>query len=685
MRVTHRIGRSAAPAAAALAAAFAFLPIVNWLPGGRSAPWYGSTLSGWLSGTAIAVGGGLVLGILARRLPWVMEHGPGRDPVARPRRHARALAAAWLLVLPLAALFAYAAIATRVFSRKPLLIDEIVQLFQARIFASGLLWWPSTGRPDLFGSMHVVDLAGKVYGQFPAGGPAMLLLGRLAGATWLVGPVSGALAVAAFLLFLRVAEPRHTVRAGAALLFAFAPFTLFMSGTYMNHVTTALWLLVAIASLAYATRGAVPRPWLALASGLGFGLAATIRPVDAFSFALPAGLWYVERTRRDRSRWPELVAAGVGVAVPLVALMWVNVHTTGAPLRFGYSVLWGPKHNLGFHEAPWGPAHTPARGVALVNLYFLRLQTYLFETPIPSLLPGILALALTRRLAPLDRYLLAASALVVGFYFAYWHDGFYLGPRFMYPLVPLLALWTARLPALVRERWGRGLAHRTTLGSYAVAAAVSLLALTPMRARQYENGLLTMRWNAERAAKVAGVRNALVLVRESWGAQLVARMWGLGISRADAEQFYRMTDACALERGIAALERSGVRDSAAARSLRPLLRDSLGVLSSPFSPDSSIGYVPGAVYTPECRERLAEDSLGFTLYPPLLLAEGGNAYARDLQARDSVLLAAYPERPVYLLKPATAREGDVPRFYRVSRDSLRRAWAVEARHQAGAG
>ena len=41
-------------------------------------------------------------------------------------------------------------------------------------------------------------------------------------------------------------------------------------------------------------------------------------------------------------------------------------------------------------------------------------------------------------------------ALLLLSYFAYWHDGFYLGPRFMLPLAPWLALWTARLPAVLR-------------------------------------------------------------------------------------------------------------------------------------------------------------------------------------------------------------------------------------------
>jgi hypothetical protein len=71
-----------------------------------------------------------------------------------------------------------------------------------------------------------------------------------------------------------------------------------------------------------------------------------------------------------------------------------------------------------------------------------------------------------------------------------------------------------------------------------------------------------------------------------------------------------------------------------------------------------------------------EDRAGFTVYLPFLVADGDSVvYARDLHARDSVLLARYPTRTVYLVRPPSDSDGVVPRFWRVSRDSLRAAWA----------
>ena len=81
------------------------------------------------------------------------------------------------------------------------------------------------------------------------------------------------------------------------------------------------------------------------------------------------------------------IALIVGVLTRVfAALLAVNASQTGDPFTFGYIAMWGDTHALGFHPTPWGDVHTPARGLELVNLYLLRLQTYLFESAAPSLL-----------------------------------------------------------------------------------------------------------------------------------------------------------------------------------------------------------------------------------------------------------------------------------------------------------
>lgn len=334
----------------------------------------------------------------------------------------------------------------------------------------------------------------------------------------------------------------------------------------------------------------------------------------------------------------------------MAALFWVNAQTTGDPFLFGYDLLWGAGHGLGFHQSPWGPQHTPLRGLELVSLNFTRLSVYLFETPFPALLPAAVALWFARPLRAMDRFLFASAGLVVAGYWAYWHDGFYLGPRFMVPLLPVLVLSSARLPLVLRDRLPRtfpaALALRATL---AAGAAYALVTIVVVRAPQYRNGMTSMRVDVASAARAAGVQDALVLVKESWGAQLMIRMWAAGISRSDAEVLYRNSDACKLELVLAGIEGDGVRGDAARARLVPLRADSSALVKSTRSPDFTERMLPGYAYAPVCEARLAADATGFSHFAPFRLVRDGNVYARWLPGREEEIMAAFPERSVYLL------------------------------------
>ena len=676
-----RTGRLWARAAAAFLSVFGFLPVANWIRGGRDWPRYGGDLEGWLAGSAIALGVGVLYHMLTRRSERLWPSG-GMDPVVRVWARRPRLTNALLAIVSFAC---YALSAKWVFDGRPLLVDEVAQLFQARIFAQGRIAGVLDSVPELFSTLHLVERDGRVFSQFPPGGPAVLAVGVVFGATWLVVPLCGALATWCFAAFTRGVEPdRPGVSLLASLLFAFAPYMVFMSGSQMNHVPTLLGVCAALLALERATAPeGVPartRSLHALACGLALGLAATVRPVDAAAFALPVGAWLAWRAVRDRRAIPPLIASGLGISIPIALMLWFNARTTGAPLLFGYEALWGKGHELGFHAAPWGVAHTPARGLELVSLYFLRLQTYLFETPIPSLVAAIIALALVPALRRLDGVVLAGSAMLVVLYFAYWHDGFYLGPRFFVCLLPVLALWTARLFPEWRARWGRGASYRVMTAAAVCSLLIALGITGPLRAREYHGGLKTMRWDVDAAARRAGVRNAIVFVRESWGAQLMVRLWARGLSHAESQALYHFVDACALERGLDSLEHTGGRDSIARALMLPLLADSLRVIRSPFSADSPERFLPGAPYGPLCVRRIEEDRAGFTVYLPFTVASGDDVlYARDLHARDSVLLARFPARAVYLARPASDSDGALPVFWRLSRDSLRAAWA---RHES---
>ena len=109
-------------------------------------------------------------------------------------------------------------------------------------------------------------------------------------------------------------------------------------------------------------------------------------------------------------------------------------------------------------------------------------------------------------------------------YWAYWHDGFYLGPRFMLPLAPWLALWTARFPAALAERPASLPLRRAVLVGGFAALVMGATKLLPLRAQQYRNGMLSMRFDIDALARKAGVQR---------GAGVRARKLGRPVHRPD--------------------------------------------------------------------------------------------------------------------------------------------------------
>ena len=657
----HRAGGWAARLVIAALLVSSLLPVPNWFPSERSAPWYGALATGWLVGAAWVVGGALVLGLASRRWPRLWREGSlGQAIASFDPLHPRALA-----IVAVAAGLGYLAVAAGVFDRRPLLIDEVVQVFQARTYAGGRLWLPVDPDPAFRSTLNLVEFEGRWFGHFPPGWPLLLAVGEWVGASWVVGPVVGGLTVWMWGLVLRQIEPAASIRAGALLLFAFAPFTLFMAASHMNHGPVLFWLLAGVAGwLAFLER---PRAVTGLAIGLAFGMAAITRPGDAAAFAVPMAAWALLWVRGP-GRVAPLGWIGLGLVPPLAFMGLVNGATTGSVLTSGYELLWGPNVGLGFHPAPYGPPHTVGRGFELVALYLLRLNTFLFEAPIPGLVFAGAALGLSRPLRPADRYLLGAGAAVLLVYFAYWHDGFFLGPRFGYPLVPIVALWTARFPSMVAGRFGPGLARRVGAYAMALAAAGTVASGLPARLGGTSALLPVMRFDADRAAAAAGIRDAVIFVRESWGSQLVARMWALGISKPDAERYYRNIDGCLLDGALARRERGEDRGPIGA-SLDPLMADSAKLVRSPFSPDSSERVLDGARYDRRCVARINENRQGTTILAPHLLTHRPDLwFGRDLHELNRSVLAARPAATVYLMyQPPMA---PVPIIVPVRRDSI---------------
>jgi hypothetical protein len=552
-------------------------------------------------------------------------------------------------------------VSTLAFEHRPQLVDSVIQLFQAKIFAAGDVAAPAPSAPQFFVTQHMIVDDGRWYSQYPPGHSALLAMGVLAGAPWLV-PIALSLAAAALLHgFARRAYDAPT--AGVTLLLTvLAPFFFFMGASFMSHVSS----LAAVCGFlyCYARWEAAGRLGSLAAAGAVLGAAFLSRPVEALAIGAVFGAALAADCVRAR-RWLPIAAFGAAFLAVASIYLAFNAATTGHALRPGYIELWGSSHGLGFHEGPWGEPHTPAAGLRNALLDLSLLGVFLFEWPIPALWPLGVALAagwLTRRW---DVLLVAAFLAVPAANVFYWHRDTFLGPRFVHVTVAFLLPLTAR--ALVEgarrlrgRSWKpggfptvdlRSWAYLTLLlaGLYAVAYGI------PARFLIYRTSMGSMKLDLVEAAHAAGIERGLVFVSESWGSRVIASLRGLGAGASAVEKAYRQADLCRLD-GIVRRARDeswSPPELEAALAAATVGRDSLVLVE--VAGDPTARFRPGSRLTAECLDEIGYDEAGYSLFTPHLADDdpalaGPLVFARDLREQNRALVRRMADREVWIYR-----------------------------------
>jgi len=304
------------------------------------------------------------------------------------------------LVLAALAALAAAIISHVVFGRIPHVQDSIAQLFQGRIFADGRLWAPAPPFRECFDYTHMLIDRGRWYSQYPPGHALLLVPGIWLGVPWLTNPLLGGVSIYGTFLLGRALFGRAAGRL-AAVLGLLSPFLLLMAAEFMAHVSAlaalTYFLVFLVRALRPAEDPADPRQAAGrrrdgMLAGACLLLGVLIRPFTAFAVAVPAFLYALWLLRRDRGGMPALVWTAAGGAAGVVLLGLYNWGTTGDPLVTGYVRLYGPSHGIGFGRGSWGPPHTLERGLRHAAANLQSLNGRLFEWPVTSLVPLLLAL-----------------------------------------------------------------------------------------------------------------------------------------------------------------------------------------------------------------------------------------------------------------------------------------------------
>jgi len=374
-------------------------------------------------------------------------------------------------------------IGTGILHHSPITDDEGVYLLQARIFASGKLYVDSPEPREFFDNIFVVN-NGRLYGQYPAGHPALLAVGVVLGEPWLIPSL---LAAATLPLILGIGCELGDERTGrlAALLLCVSPFFVLTSSTLLPGPSSLFFVCLAVwGSLRVgAGRGGLGTAFLASAAG---GMAFLVHPPSATIFLLPVYLYLllgpVRHMPRGRAKAAALVAGGL---VMIVAFLTLNKLQNGGWLVTGYQALWGGKAAqlgvktpFGFGTFLWGIKHTPALGLrnTLVNL--LRTDFWLFGSAV-SLLPAVLGAWTTRQRAWTRIFLVSSAATVALYFFYFWPGISDTGPvNYYLLLLPLVTFSALGLGTLTERLELAPQAGRRRLPGAATAALLIVAALT---------------------------------------------------------------------------------------------------------------------------------------------------------------------------------------------------------------
>ncbi len=476
----------------------------------------------------------------------------------------------WLIALICAAaLVAGSAIATFAFERLPHLEDEVAYLFQAKTLALGRLTVPSPEHADAFWLPFVLDYQGRRFGKYSPGWPAILALGELVSAPWLVNP---ALTAVVLYLVYRLGRVLYDERTGllAAALGLTSPLLLVLSGSYLSHLASLALLLAFtlwFVQLQVEEGGCAARWYSAAGAGAALGIAFLTRPLTAIGYAAPFALCALAQMIHSR-RFPEnlpfrggefsrpslrrtaeavtpkvftrqgLSAAGAAcgispqtkirpylmlaltaatVAALLPAYQWA---VTGDPWLNPY-VLWWPYDRLGFGPGVgWMPGgHSPHYAWLNLRQDLATAATDVLGWPGLSWVPVALALAMPPRTWR-ERLLLAPFITLVVAYLFYWIGSpmRLWGPRYYFEgfgvlwVLAAVGLWRGWAWLHARPRWARAAA----LAVVAMLVAVNLGVNLPPRLAQ-ARGFYGISQDQLRPVEEAGLHNALVFVKaERW-------------------------------------------------------------------------------------------------------------------------------------------------------------------------
>lgn len=429
---------------------------------------------------------------------------------------------AWIPALWVTTVAAILALAS--YQSHPHVPDEVAYLLQAKYFAEGRLTLPLPPVAAAFNVDLMTYQATRWFSPMPPAWPAILAIGVLLGAPWVVNPVLGGVNVLLAYRLLGALYPRRTARI-ATVLFAASPWNLFMAMNLMSHTATLTCALAGAVAVERLRRDPRIR-WAVLGGGL-IGLVGLIRPLEGVVLALLLGFWSLGARGRRFRLAPSAALTLSAVATAAIVLPY-NRHLTGSAASFPVNAYLDATYGAGRNALGFGSARgfgwpgldpLPGHGAADVainaNFNLFQINIELLGWATGSLVAVLLGLALGRR-SRADRLMVVSIAAVAGIHsFYYFSGGPDFGARYWYlVIIPCLALAARGIEELERraEHSAPGDGRRVLAGSAALVAGAMLI-FVPWRAIDKYHHYRGMRPDIRELPSRYPLDHAVVLIR----------------------------------------------------------------------------------------------------------------------------------------------------------------------------
>lgn len=412
-------------------------------------------LFGWLGGITVVSSEALFALAIGALSGWLLTMPDGPGTWLRHVGDAATRSPGWLIVLAgfLLGVAVCHASWVQIYERQSIITDAQSQISQARLLLTGHTAHRIS--QSLRDSIEIPYALKSVpsFSQFPPGYILALMPAIGAGLpAQIVCTLFGGVMVAlAAWLAIRIAGP--AVGWAVVFLLAGSPWLWMMGGTAMNHVPCTAMLMAAICCWLPLVMNSETKParLRVIAGGFFLGWAVATRPVTGVAHGVVWGalilILIALSLRRGAPEWVRVFPRRVipwaiaGMIVPAAVFMVYNAQTTGTPFKMAYAANNPAGHVLGFRSSgpvPYSPSdaadHLAATAVSLNGL--------LFGWFIGSWI-ALLVWWKRTRLGRAEWVIVGLIAAQIFIYSLYHFFDLFVGPRFLFELLPLFAILCA--------------------------------------------------------------------------------------------------------------------------------------------------------------------------------------------------------------------------------------------------